>query len=201
MPSDFTIAVDAKRTVSNFEGVHGFMRREVTTRFRTLGQTIRNELRAEIPKRSGRARRAVFSKLERRRQQNDVTVLVGGNLAKAPHLKTLEKGALIRPTTAQKLAIPIGRATTRSGVGRFSAGQLRQTPEAFGYVASFVRNDIVFGERANGRIDALFALKDQTLVTRRSYFKNKARQRRALILAQAREGVRAGLRFQVQGAR
>lgn len=197
MPSDYKVEVDAKDVVRRLEGVNGFMRKPVSQRLRKFGQRLRDELRREIPKRSGRARRGVFSKLERKRKQNDVTVIVGANLKKAPHLRVLEEGATIVPKRASRLAIPIGRAQTRAGVGRFSAAALRDNPEAFGYADSFVRRDVVFGVRSSGRVDPLFALRKRVVLYRRSYFKNKARQRRGAARLVTRRAVREGLRLAV----
>ena len=188
------IESDARGVVGRLEGASGFLRGEITQRFRRVGQSLRNELRAELPRRTGRARRAVFSKLERRQRQSDVTVIVGANLAKAPHLAVLEHGALIRPRRGQFLTVPIGSSVSRRGVTRFSARDLQANPEAFGYAKSFVAKDVIFGERASGRLVPLFALVKQVLITRRSYFKNKARQRRPQIMAAVREAVRAGLK-------
>ena len=49
-----------------------------------------------------------------------------------------------------------------------------------------------------GRREPLFALKNSVLITRRSYFRNKLRQRRTLISTTVREAVRAGLKREVR---
>ena len=194
----YAINIDTRAAVHRLEGVHGFMRGSITKRFRALGRSLRNELRTEIPKRTGRARRAIFSRLERKRRRNDVTLLVGANLSKAPYLKVLELGAMIRPTPGTKLAIPIGRALSGRGVAKFSAAALKANPGAFGYAKTWVSKDVVLGERSSGRIDPLFALKGQVLIRRGHYFKNKKQQRRPQILAAGREAVRDGLKLSVQ---
>lgn len=193
------VTVDARAAVARLDGAGGFMRTEITTRFRALGRTLRNELRAEVPVVTGRARRSIRARLARVRRQNDVTLLVDSNPRIAPHMKVLEHGATITPKSASKLAIPIGGAVTRRGAARFSARQVRDNPEAFGFSRTWVARDTVFGERQRGgRPVALFTLKSSVLITRRSFFKNKARQRRGLIHQTVRQAVRAGLKREVR---
>ena len=183
------VDLDARRVLRTLGAVPTFVRREITTRFRLLGRTLRDDLRATIPKRSGKARRGVGVKMDRARERGDIAVLIYGTLGKAPHLKTLEQGATLKPTRATMLAVPIGRAATKHGQARFRARDLRDNPSAYGYERSFVRGDVVFGVRGRD-LEPLFALRRNLVFPRRSYFKkfyraNEARIRREVELAVA----------------
>lgn len=191
------IEVDSREVVQRLDGAGGFMRTEITTRFRQFGRQLRTELRAEIPRVTGRARRAIRSRLLRRRQAADVTLIVDGNLRIAPHLRTLEHGASIVPKRAQRLTVPIGAATTRRGVARFSAREVRDNPQAYGFAKTWISGEAILGERLSGRVDPLFALEKQVIVPRRRYFANKVRQRRTQAVHLIRQAIRAALRRRV----
>lgn len=194
-----TVQVDARQAVARLDGAGGFMRSEITKRFRMVGRSLRNELRAEVPVVTGRARRSIRSRLARVRRKNDVTLIVDANLKIAPHMKVLEHGATITAKRVSKLAIPIGAAVGRRGVARFSARDLRNNPRELGFARTWAAGDVIFGARhGGGKPVPLFALKRSVLITRRSYFKRKARQRRGQINQAVRLAVRAGLKREVR---
>jgi hypothetical protein len=164
------ISIDT-RALTGLGEVPRFVSQYVRTRMRSLGQALRNELRATIARRSGKAQRAVRMRLGR---GDDLSLSLFGALKVAPHLKTLEQGATLKPKQAQMLAIPVGRAANRHGQALFRARDLRDNPNAFGYQSSFVRGDVVFGVR-RATIHPLFVLRKSLVFPRRSYFKNFAR--------------------------
>ena len=64
----------------------------VRSRFQTLGPRLRDELRPRIPKKTGRARGSIFFRMESIGNDEDITLLVGGDLVQAPHLIYIEHG-------------------------------------------------------------------------------------------------------------
>jgi hypothetical protein len=136
----------------------------------------------------------VFSKLDRARVRGDVAVIIGGNLAKAPHLATLEGGATITPKAARALAVPIGRMANRHGAARYQAKDVKANPGLAGMSRTFVRNDVVLGETAGGEVVPLFALRRSIVFPRRAIFKNFARKNAARISREVEVAVGTGLR-------
>lgn len=196
------IQIDSRKALAKLDQIPDFISKEIRTRFRTLGQTLRNELRVQMPRASGRASRAIFSRFARKQDRNDITLLVGGNIGKAPYLGILERGGTIKPKRSQFLAVPIGPAVERHGAAKFSAKDLKANPQAFGYVRTFVRDDVVLGERASGDIVPLFALEKQIIRPRASApapirkfrDKNEARVKREI-----EEAITAGIQAAGKG--
>lgn len=193
------VRLDARAVLRTLDMVPDFVRKDVKARFGTLGQSLRNELRTRIPKRTGRAQRAVFSRFDRVREQNDIAILVGGNVGKAPHLKTLEEGATLKPKQARMLAVPVGRAANKHGVAKFSAKELKQNPEAFGFASTWVRNDVVMGETLGGKVEPLFALRQSIVFPRRGYVKNFRRANEGRIRREVAAAVSMGLSNATKG--
>ena len=190
---DLRIETDVGAVVRMLDVSPKFIRREVHTHLRIFGRTLRDDLRQQISKRSGRARRGVAVKMDRTRDRGDVAVLLYAALGKAPHLKALEFGAMLRPKQATMLAVPIGSAATKHGQARFRARDLRDKPNAFGYERSFVRGDVVFGVRGD-ELEPLFALRKSIVFPRRSYFKNFRRANEARIRREVEKAVANGLK-------
>lgn len=187
------VRLDARAVLRTLDSVPVFVRKDVKARFRTLGQSLRNELRMKIPKRTGRARRAIFSRFDRVREQNDIAILVGGNVAKAPHLKTLEEGATIKPKRARMLTVPVGRAANRHGVAKFTARELKENPQAFGFASTWIRDDVILGETLGGKVEPLFALRQSIVFPRRSYVKNLRRSNEGRIRREVEAAVAVGI--------
>lgn len=187
------VRVDARAVLRTLEDVPKFVRKDVKARFRTLGQSLKNELKTKIPKRTGRAQRAIFSRFDRVRDQNDIAILVGGNVAKAPHLATLESGATIKPKRAKMLTVPVGRAANKHGVARFSAKELKENPQAFGFASTWIRNDVILGETLGGKVEALFALRKSIVFPRRSIVKNFRRSNEGRIRREVEAAVAVGI--------
>ena len=191
------VRLDARTVLRTLDSVPQFVRKDVKARFRTLGQSLKNELKTRIPKRTGRAQRAIFSRFDRVREQNDIAILVGGNVAKAPHLKTLEEGATIRPKRARMLTVPVGRAANKHGVARFTARELKDNPQAFGFASTWIRDDVILGETLGGKVEALFALRKSIVFPRRSYVKNFRRSNEGRI----RREVEAAVTISIENAK
>ena len=117
--------------------------------------------------RTGTTRRALFQRVFV--QGDTATAVVGVDGKQAPGARANEFGATIRPTRGQYLTVPIGEALTPKGVARFTARALIQNPAAVGYVGSFVAKEIIFGKKANGTIEPLFALKRQVVLKKVGY--------------------------------
>lgn len=176
-----SISVDARETLRMLKQMPNFVRKEVRGRFRTLGRSFRNELRAQFPKRSGKLQRAIFSGFDRKSRRGDIAVIIAANQGKVPYAGVIDRGGNIRPKRASMLAIPLsrGRAANKYGHARFQARDLRANPQAYGYARSFVRNDIVFGVRSGGQVEALFKLEPNVIIPRRDITKSFARSKRS----------------------
>ena len=187
------VRVDARAVLRTLDSVPKFVRKDVKARFRTLGQSLRNELRMKIPKRTGRARRAIFSRFDRVRDQNDIAILVGGNTAKAPHLATLESGATIKANKAKMLTIPVGRAANKHGVAKFTARELKANPQAFGFATTWIRDNVILGETLGGKVEPLFALRKSVTFPRRSIVKNFRKSNEGRIRREVAAAVSVGI--------
>lgn len=129
--------------------------------------------------RTGNLRRSIFHQVGV--VDDDAFVVIGADLEKAPYARIQEMGGVIRPKRAAHLAIPIGEATTKSGVARFSARDLISQPQAYGYVGTFTRNKIIFGKLPNGRIEPLFVLKNQVTIKAVGYLSGTVKEKRGEI--------------------
>lgn len=201
----YKVEVQSEATIRWLTGASGTITQEIRKRFRPLGKRLRDELRRQIPRVTGRARRGVMWRMGRRSLTTVAeiaVVLVYANLKTAPHLKTLEHGAMIRPVRGQFLTVPIGIRGRRRRTGpAVSAAQIRQAPEAYGLDRTWIAGTTILGETLAGDTLPLFELKESVLIKRREYFKRKARQRRRLITMTVQAGVRAALLRRVVDAR
>lgn len=82
-----------------------------------------------------------------------------------------EDGGTIVPRNAQALTIPLEAMLTGNGVARGIAGQVRQDPEAFGFVATFIpkNHHVIMGKEPGGGIIPLFALVPSVTIPARHY--------------------------------
>jgi len=71
--------------------VHSAIGEGIHSRFQLLGRTLRDELRPQIPKKTGRARGSIFFRLDSVDREESL-LLVGGDLVQAPHLIYIEHG-------------------------------------------------------------------------------------------------------------
>jgi hypothetical protein len=95
--------------------------------------------------------------------------VVGVDVVKAPGARANEFGATIRPTHGEFLTVPIGNALTGKKVAKFDARTLFANPRSLGYVGAFVAKHVIFGKRADGSIDPLFALKRSVTLKKVGY--------------------------------
>lgn len=116
-----------------------------------------DELHERFTERTGNMNRAVFYRVED--DGKDITAVVGGDLSKAKYFRVQDQGGTIRPVNGPYLAIPVGEALTGKGVGRFTARQLIDDPSRYGYVGTFVHNQVIMGVRRDKSTTPLFALK------------------------------------------
>lgn len=84
------ISVDSAGAMRMLGRVEGAVGGGIVDLFQRLGPTLRNELRPRIPKKTGRARAAIFFRIEAS-QRDTIDLLVGGDLIQAPHLLYIEK--------------------------------------------------------------------------------------------------------------
>ena len=117
--------------------------------------------------RTGTTRRALFQRVYLAGE--DIYAVVGVDVTKAPGARANEFGAVIRPVNHEFLTVPIGNALTGKKVQKFDARTLFQNPRSLGYVGAFVAKHVIFGKKADGSIDPLFALKRSVTLKKVGY--------------------------------
>jgi hypothetical protein len=144
--------------------------KSATKSLRTLGRHLRDDLREDVPQRSGRFAKSIGSSVSVR--ADEVRVRLSSNPEKAPYGKAVEHGTQLKPTTASKLAVPLPdtEAADAHGQAMFLPRELRDSPEAFGFEDSFVRNDTIFGVR-HGQAIPLYVLRPGILMPRDGSFR------------------------------
>jgi hypothetical protein len=145
----------------------------------TLGQKFQRVLVGDVlngmvlRRRTGRGGRSIFYRVVEG-SANDVELIVGADLNKAPYMRAQALGAEIRPTHGRYLAIPLNAAKTGNGVARFSAADVKASPSSFGYKSTFVRvgshGPIIFGVK-DGGIVPLFVLKSSVTLPSRNFLR------------------------------
>jgi hypothetical protein len=152
-----------------------------------------NQLGGQILKaRTGTLRRAVFSRAEAV-GEGDAQAVVGVDLGKAPYGRVQEMGGTITPRGGSALAIPIGEARTAKGVGRFTARDLLQRPQSFGYTGAFIAKNVIFGRRQHDVVP-LFVLKPSVTLRPTGYLTRTVAEKRGWVIEELGRAVGTGLR-------
>lgn len=152
------LLINAPRLMSDV--VFDTMARTIAPRYLQHLQT--RELSGQsLGVRTGTTRRSAFQRVER--AGTTLTGVIGVDANKAPGARILEEGGTIQPR-GRALAVPLREAQTGNGVARFAAKDLRDSPARFGYVGSFILNDIIFGVKSGRAVTPLFALKRQVVI-------------------------------------
>ncbi len=91
--------------------------------------------------------------------------------ANVEYARILNDGGTITPKKARYLTIPSQFAQTAAGVARFTAPQVIDNPEEFGYTGTFFRNHVLFGTKGKRTrsIVPLFFLKDSVTIRGRHF--------------------------------
>lgn len=111
-----------------------------------LGIELEREVKAAVPHKSGALKRSIAFQL--RDAGLIPTLAIGPILSPPPHAAMKEFGGTIKPKNARFLTIPFssGKAVTATGQLRFTARQLFESPESFGYTGAFIAKGVIFGE-------------------------------------------------------
>lgn len=111
-----------------------------------LGIELEREVKAAVPHKSGALKRSIAFQL--REAGLIPSLAIGALISPPPHAGIKEYGGTIRPKNARFLTIPFasGKALTASGQPRFTARQLFESPESFGYTGAFIAKGVIFGE-------------------------------------------------------
>jgi hypothetical protein len=151
--------------------------KRLVANLRTLGQKFQRVIVGDLltgsvlNRRTGRGQRSIFYRVIEG-TENDVELVVGADLNKAPYMRINALGGEIRARRGRYLAIPLDAAKTGNGVARFSAADVKANPEAFGYSGTFVRKGnrgpIVFGVKGK-TIVPLFVLKESVAIPSRNF--------------------------------
>lgn len=99
-----------------------------------------------------------------------------------------EHGGEITPKNGTMLTIPLSAALTPSGVARFSARTLMTNPAP--YRKTFIKHDIIFGVRARGDIEPLFALRTSVTLSARPYVEPAVAAVRDKVVGRMRKAAR-----------
>ncbi len=113
---------------------------------RELGIELERDVKAAVPHKSGALKRSIAFQL---REAGLIPELaIGALIAPPPHAAMKEYGGTIKPKHSRFLTIPFasGKAVTGTGQLRFTARQLFESPESFGYTGAFIAKGVIFGE-------------------------------------------------------
>ncbi len=111
-----------------------------------LGIELERDVKAAVPHKSGALKRSIAFQL---REAGLIPALaIGALIGRPPHAGIKEYGGTIKPRNAKFLTIPFahGKAVTATGQPRFTARQLFEDPESFGYTGAFIAKGVIFGE-------------------------------------------------------
>ena len=173
----FTIETNAGALALQYQDAPKLIAANILKTLRDIGLKLVNVVQREhlsgqdVAVRTGTLRRAVFSRVEID-GQNGALVRVGVDAAKALYGRVQEFGGTITPTRGSYLTVPLDAAKTAGGVARFTARQVKDTPEAFGYKSTFIHNGVIFGSRGKNSIVPLFALKSSVRIEPKAYLRN-----------------------------
>lgn len=136
-----------------------------------------------LVRRTGNLTRALFYKI--RLEGKDAVLTVGADGKKAAYAAIQEEGGVVRPVRSQNLAIPLDAARTKNGVGRMSAREFIQNPQALGFEGSFVNptKTAIMGIKGD-EVEPVFALKKEVRISGKRYIRDTVYERRAWILEQ-----------------
>lgn len=141
--------------------------KKLSNRFRG-GVKSRSNIRGSdtgIARRSGALIRSInrFTKVIKER----LIGIVGTN---AVQMRALENGAVITPKRSKFLTIPLPESLTSAGVARWTAAELRASPERGGFSGTWISksdagNLVILGaEAGSGKVRALFILKKKVVI-------------------------------------
>jgi hypothetical protein len=190
----------ADRVIAEVERIRPRMNEQLTQALRRAvlrihHQVVSVELRGgTLRARTANLARAVFWRVEASAEA--IVGRVGVDRAKAVYGRIQALGGTIRPTRAQHLTIPVGQALTGNGVARFTARELFDNPQAFGFRTAFVnpRKTAILGVRADKSVTPLFALKTEVTLPPRNYLRRAIDAVRPQIAEEVRRAVVAALR-------
>lgn len=113
---------------------------------RELGIELEREIKAAIPHKSGALKRSIAFQLKTAGLIPSLSI--GALISPPPHAAMKEYGGTIKPKSSRFLTIPFqqGKAVTGTGQLRFTARQLFDSPESFGYTGAFIAKGVIFGE-------------------------------------------------------
>jgi len=85
------INIDSSGANEKLQRLQKNIEKAILSSLRGLGATLREELRPRIPKDTGLARSAVFSRVDERNAPEHVSLLLGGDVSIAPYFLYIEK--------------------------------------------------------------------------------------------------------------
>ena len=190
------IDVDSERLLVHLGKLSPAIDRAVEKKLRTtigpgLARYMKRLVRGDLlTVRTGTAARSIFWSLARVGRTQELSV--GADLSRAPYMRIQDLGGRIVPRRSANLTIPIGAALTGSGVPRFTARELIDTPEAFGYQGTFVAKDIIFGKN-RASITPLFVLSKGVTITGVRFRRRTVDDKRAWIRGEITKALQPAL--------
>lgn len=189
--------VNGKQAIANIAALPQTLRKMLVPAMTKVGLGFVSHLQTHklsgqsLNVRMGNLRRATFYRVTD--EGSDIAVVIGMDAAKAPGARALEHGATITPKRSTYLTVPLPAAQTAKGVARFTARQVIHSPEAYGYVGTFVRDKVILGKMAGGGIEPLFALKSQVVLKPVGYLAGTTDEKMPWARQTVSEAVRSAL--------
>jgi phage gpG-like protein len=139
-----------------------------------LDQLVSNVSGLILKRRTGNLARSMGFRIDKDEAGNFESIIGSGaslKTARMVYANIHETGGIIRPKNKQYLTIPLPSAQTPAGVGRFTAGEVRDG--LAGYDGSFIKrskvgNLIIFGTQGD-KVIPLFLLKRSVTIPARRY--------------------------------
>lgn len=85
------INIDSSGAEAKMQRLQSNIEKSILSSLRGLAITLREELRPRVPKDTGLARTAVFSRIDERNAPDRLTLLLGGDVSIAPYWLYIEK--------------------------------------------------------------------------------------------------------------
>ena len=153
------LIVDERGLIARLERAPHVTGKATVQAMRRIGRLFETTIKGEflsgqlLRVRTGAGRRSIFHRVDVGADEtvDDVVLKVGADLGTARYMRLLALGGIIRPKQGRYLTIPIGEAKTASGVPRFTARELIENPQAFGYDSTFFHKSILFGVKGRFR--------------------------------------------------
>jgi hypothetical protein len=147
--AEFTFTIEGgDEAVARFGSIPGKLRKEIGDTIKRLQVELVNAAQAAYKSLGLRERSGALyggiqpGEFEETDSGVTATVVAGG----VPYTRIQNLGGTISAKNVNNLTIPLDAVLTGQGVARFTAAQVISDPAAFGFVTTFFKNSVLFGE-------------------------------------------------------